>query len=214
MSVLIKGGRVVTASDATVADVLVEGEKVDPARNVAGRGGRHRDRRHRQARAARRDRRAHAPRHAVRRHGHDRRLRDRARSPRRSAARPRIVDFAHPGARATTFARPRRPGTRRPRARPIDRLRLPHDHHRPRDGGTLDEMRDAAATRASPRYKLFMAYPGVLHGRRRDALPRAAAGRRRTGALVMHARRERRRHRRARQGGARGRAHRARSTTR
>ena len=75
-------------------DVLVEGEKITTIGTSLDDAGRPRHRRHGQVRLPGRHRRPHAPRHAVRRHDVGRRLRDRARSPRRYGGTTTIVDFA------------------------------------------------------------------------------------------------------------------------
>ena len=47
MSVLIKGGRIMTAADDYIGDVYIEDERITPHRGVARRRGRPRDRRER-----------------------------------------------------------------------------------------------------------------------------------------------------------------------
>ena len=74
MSVLIKGGRIVTAADDYVGDVYAENGSVSLIGDGARRLGRQGDRRDRQARHPRSDRPAHAPRDGLRRHRHLRRL--------------------------------------------------------------------------------------------------------------------------------------------
>ena len=115
MSVLIKGGRVITAADDYVADVFVEGERISligESLDVAA------DRvidATRQVRPAGLRRPAHASRHAVRRHGHDRRRRvgpDLGRVRRHDLPR-RLL---HPAARARPSPRRSTTGTRRPKA--------------------------------------------------------------------------------------------------
>ena len=145
----------------------------------------------------RRHRRAHAPRHAVRRHdlgrrfriGHDRRgsrrhdddrrLRDSVPGP---DAAPRLGNMDEEGGRQSR-----------------DRLRLPHDHDRAqRSGGT----RDGRAR--SPGRDVFQAVHGVsrrVHARRCEHFQGADADREER-RHDLHARRKRRRDRRADEEGA------------
>ena len=199
MRKLIRGGTVVNASEASVADVLVDGEEILAVGSV-GRRRRGGDRRKRLLRAARADRQPHAHGHAVRRHALDRRLRH------RHARRRRGRDDLHrrlrhpagagrPALLARGMAGPRR----RRRARG---LRLPHgDHERRR----RHLRRHGADGRGGP--LLVQGLPrlqGRADGHRRPVLPRArdhARPRRaHDGAL-----RERLGDRRARRARARGR---------
>ena len=207
---LLRGGTVVTAVDTYAADVA-DRRRADrrdlrarPRRRGASSGRHHR--RHGQVRPPRRHRRAHAPRHALRRHDARATTSRPARSRRRTAARRRIVDFA-----IQTKGEPLRKGLdtwhAQGRGQGRRRLRLPHDHdRRERRHGRRDGA--AASTRASPRFKMFMAYPGVLPRRRRADLPRHAA-RRRDRRAHLHARRERHPHRRPGAAGPRQGPHRA-----
>ena len=147
MSRLIRGGRVVTATDAFDADVLIDGESIvaDRHRPLGRRG----DRRLRLPGHAGAGRQPHAPLDAVRRHLELRRLRHghRGRGRRRDDVHRRLhhpVRRRHAEGRARRVARPRR-------RRRAHRLRLPHgDHRRPagrdrRDGG----LRRSRASRPS-----------------------------------------------------------------
>ena len=89
-------------STSTRASITLIGQGLNAAR-------RHRDRRLGQARDARRDRRPHAPRHAVRRHDLGRRLRDAARS-RRPTAAPRRSSTSRSRASARASTPPSRAG--------------------------------------------------------------------------------------------------------
>ena len=131
-------------------------------------------RRGRQVRPAGLHRPAHASRHAVRRHGHDRRLRVRPglgglwrdHVPRR---------LLHPG-QGPDLRRGARGLARQGQRQDPDRLRLPHRRHRPRRGRHAGGARHAAGAGRH----LLQALHGVQGrpaGRRRDALPRDAGRR-------------------------------------
>ena len=211
MSVLIKGGRVITAADDYVADVFVEGERISLIGESLDVDGRQGDRRDREVRAPGLRRPAHAPRHAVRRHGHDRRRRVGA-----DRGRVRRHDDATSTSASRARARPSptrsRPGTRRREGKQVIDMGYHIAVTDLREGGTLEELA-TLPDQGVTSYKLFMAYKGALHGRRRDALPhdggRGGDRRARDGA-----RRERRRDRRAREAGARRRATPSRTGTR
>ena len=94
MSLLIKNGTIVTATDQYRGDVFVEGEKISTIGTALDVAGRPHDRRDGQVRAARRHRRPHAPRHAVRRHDVGRRLRVRHDRAAAHGGTTTIVDFA------------------------------------------------------------------------------------------------------------------------
>ena len=124
--------------------------------------------------------------------GHDRRG--------ASAARPTIVDFAIQY-RGQTLRHALDDVDEEGRGQGRHRLRLPHDRHRAdrrRCSTTWTRMvRDEGVTS----FKLFMAYPGVFmvdDATIFQALRRTGEN----GGLDLHARRERRRDRRAGQGGA------------
>ena len=198
MSVLIKNGTIATAADLYTGDVLVEGERIStigtsltmPADRVIDASGK--------LRAAGRHRRSHPPRHAVRRieisrrlrvghdcgsvrrHDVDRRFRDPVQG---TDAAPRLGDVDAEG-----------------RGQGRDRLRLPHDRDRSDRPG---RERDGRAR--APGRHLVQALHGLsrrVHARRREHLQSAAEnGQERRHDL--HARREWRRHRRAREKGAR-----------
>ena len=182
MSILIKGGRIVTASDDYVADVFIEGETVtligesldvDADRVIDARG---------QVRPAGLHRPAHAPRHAVRRHGHDRRLPvgpDVVRLRRHDLPRRLRIQ-----ASGQTFADALAAWHAKANGKAADRQRLPHRRHRPRRGRHARGARDAAR----PGRHLVQALHG-LQGRRCRSTTRRSSGRwssrRRRGALVM-----------------------------
>ena len=210
MSVLIKGGRVVTAADSTVADVYIEGERVsligtsldvdaDIVIDATGKlvlpgaidphthldmpfGGTVTidDFTSGQTAAAFGGTTCHV---------------DFA-SSRRASRSPSAIDEWHEKAR--------RQGDHR--------LRLPHRRHRPRGGRHARGARDAPR---QGRHLLQDAYgvQGRVPGRRRDAVP-GDAGRLADRRARDGPRRERRRDRRARQGGGRRRQPRRRATTR
>ena len=81
------------------------------------------------------------------------------------------------------------------------RLRVPHDRARADRPGLARHGHAWRGTRASPRFKLFMAYPGVFRWTTRPSSGRCCKHARERRAR-LHARRERRRHRHAREGGA------------
>ena len=211
MSVLIKGGRIITAADDYVGDVFVEDERISligesldvDADRVIDATGKY------VLPGLRRP--AHAPRHAVRRHGDDRRRHvgpDRRRVRRHDLPR-RLL---HPDARAARSPRRSTTGTRSARASRsstwASTSRSP----------TCARAARSRSSRALPDagHHLVQALHGLqgrAHGRRRDALP-DDGGRRRDRRARDGARRERRRDRRPRQAGARGRATRRRTTTR
>ena len=151
-----------------------------------------------QVRHPRRHRRPHPPEHAVRRHDLRRRFRvrhHRGRIRRHDQHRrlrdpvPRPDDAACAGRLAE--ARRRQGG---------DRLRLPHDRHRAR-GRRARRDGPPGPRRGDHQLQAVHGLPRRLHGGRRDDLPGAAPDRGERRPRV-HARRERRRHRRAREGSA------------
>ena len=199
MSVLIKGGRVITAADDYVADIFVENERISLIGESLDVAADTRDRRVRALRAPGRGRSAHAPRHAVRRHDDDRRRRV---GPAGGGARRHHLPrrLLHPGAGHELRRRARRLEVEG-RRQAGDRHGLPHRRHRP-EGGRLAR---GAGDAARPGHHLVQALHGLqgrADGRRRDAL-QDDGGRRRDGRARDGARRERRRDRRARQEGAR-----------
>ena len=149
MSVLIKGGRIVTAADDYVGDIFIEGERIsrigrslgDDADVVIDATGK--------LVLPGRDRPAHASRHALRRHGHDRR---RHVGPDRGGVRRHDLPYRllHPGAGPVVRRRARRLA-REARWQGDHRQRLPHRRHRPARGRLARGARDACPTRASPR---------------------------------------------------------------
>ena len=180
------------------------GRKDHDHRDGVGDAGRPGHRRQRQVRAPRRHRRAHAHGHAVRRHHLGRRLRIRHH-------RRRLRRHHHHRRLRDPIQRPDAPS----RLRHVDeegrgqgrhRLRLPHDHHRAVGPGGDRDGRAGQAGR-----DLVQAVHGLsrrVHAGRCEHLPRHAAhGKERRHHL--HARRERRRDRRAGQGSARPGPHRA-----
>ena len=205
MSVLIKGGRVVTAADDYVADVFVEGERVtligesldvdaDKVIDASGKyllpGG------------------VDPHTHLDMPFGGTTTIDD-VESGQTAAAfggTTTHVDFCIQG-KGQTLRRRARGLAREGRGQAADRHGLPHRRHRPDQGGALEELA-TLPDQGVTSYKLFMAYKGALHGRRRDALP-DDGGRRRDRRARDGARRERRRDRRARQEGARRGPHRA-----
>ncbi len=200
MSVLIKGGRIVTAADDYVGDVFVEGETVSLIGKSLDVQADKVDRRERQVRAAGLHRPAHASRDGLRRDGHLRRLhvRDGVGGLRRHDDACRLL---HAGARRLVPGGARRL-PREDRAREAgDRRRLPHRHHRPPRGRHARGSR-APARRGRDELQALHGLQGRGHGRRRDAL-QGDAGRGRVGRARDGARRERRRHRRPRQGSGR-----------
>ena len=212
MSILIRGGRIVTAADDYVADVLVEGETDRADRRRARRRRRPDDRRgaaSTSCRAASTRTRISTCRSAAR-----------SRSTTSSRARPAAafggttchVDFCIQG-QGQTFAEALETLAREGERQGADRLRLPHRGHRPaRERGAARGARDAA--RAGDH--LVQALHGLQErpaGRRRDALPRDG-GRCRERRARDGARRERRRDRRPRAARRSPAARRPRSTTR
>ena len=158
MSRLIRGGRVVTATDAFDADVLIDGESIvaDRHRPLGRRG----DRRLRLPGAAGAGRQPHPPLDAVRRHLELRRLRHRHRGGRRGRDdvhrrlhHPVRRRLAEGRARGVARAAPTAPRTsttastwRSPTPRPeVDR----------RDGAS-------ASQEGITSFKVFMAYKGAL----------------------------------------------------
>ena len=170
MSVLIKDGRIVTAADSTVADVFVEGERISLIGSVLDVERRHGHRRDRQARAARlRSTRTRTS--TCRSAARSRSTTSRPARPRpRSAARPATSTSAS-RAQGQSFAEALDDWHAKRDGKAIIDIRLPHRRHRPRrSGGTLEELA-TLPDQGITSYKLFMAYKGALHGRRRDALP-------------------------------------------
>ncbi len=197
MSLLIKNGTVVTATDKYVGDVLDRGRAHRHDRHVPVDAGRPGHRRHGQARAARRHRRAHAPGHALWRHDVGRRLRVRhhRRRLRRHDVHRRFRDSVQGPDPAPRLGDVDAQG----RGQGRHRLRLPHDHHRAhRSGGDRDGRAGGAGRH------LVQAVHGLsrrVHARRREHLQGAAEDREKR-RHHLHARRKRRRHRRAREEGA------------
>ena len=193
MRTLIKDGTVVTAVDTFSADVAIEDDKIAAIFGAGRRAARavgHDDRRHGQVRHPRRHRRAHAPRHAVRRHDVGRRLRDRHASPRRTAARRRSSTSRSSTEGQLAARRRSTRGTRRPRARRA----IDYGFHMimtdVNDRRRSSEM-DALVREGVTSFKLFMAYPGVFLLDDQQIF-RAHAARRRARRAHLHARRERR----------------------
>ena len=160
MSVLIKGGRVITAADDYVADVFVDGERisligesldVEADRSIDAS---------RQVRPAGLRRPAHPSRHAVRRHGR--------RSTTSSRARPRPHSAARP---ATSTSASRRKGQTFAdaladwHAKAEGKQVIDMGYHMAvtdlKEGGTLEELA-ALPDQGVTSYKLFMAYKGAL----------------------------------------------------
>ena len=142
-----------------------------------------------------RDRPAHASRHAVRRHRHDRRrhLRPDGRRVRRHDVPRRLL---HPGP-GPVVRRGARRLAREARGQGDHRQRVPHRRHRPRRRRLARGARDAPGA-GDHLVQALHGLQGRADGRRRDALP-DDAGRRRDGRARDGACRERRRDRRARQ---------------
>ena len=169
MSVLIKGGRIITAADDYVGDIYIEGERITTiGESLDVSRGPH-DRRERQVRPARRGRPAHASRDAVARQDDGRRLLPRARRGglRRHDDARRLL---HPGQGADVRRGPR-DLARQARGQGDHRQRLPHHRHRPER-----ERRDAGGARDAAR-RARRQLVQALHG-----LQRLAADQRR-GAL-------------------------------
>ena len=168
MRKLVRGGTVVSATHASVADVL-DRRRGDRGRRELRRRRRGGDRRHRLLRAAGPDRQPHAHGDAVRRHPLDRRLRHRhaRRRRRRHDLHRRLRDPAG-GRRAAVLAR-RVAGARgRRRAR---RLRLPRGDHGGRRGHVRRHAGDGRAG-----HRVVQGLPrlqGRADGHRRPLLPRA-----------------------------------------
>ena len=198
MSVLIKGGRVITAADDYVGDIFIEDERISLIGESLDVAADTRDRRVRQVRPAGRGRSAHASRYAVRGHDDDRRRRVGAAGGRaRRHHVPRRL--LHPGAGHELLGLARRLEVEG-RRQAADRHGLPHRRHRPEGG------RVAGGARVAPRpgHHLLQALHGLqgrADGRRRDAL-QDDGGRRRDEGARDGARRERRRDRRAREEGS------------
>ena len=211
MSVLIKGGRIVTASDDYVGDVYVENGTVTTDRRVARRRGRQGDRRERQVRDPGRDRPAHPHRDVLRRDDDLRRLhlRHGLRRVRRHDVAGRLL---HAGAGDVVPAGARELLREDRALQAGDRRRLPHRRHRPRGGGRLEELAKLPDEGITS-YKLFMAYKGAVMVDD-ETLFKTMQTRERDRRARDGARRERRRDRRDRQGGGRGRARASRSGTR
>ena len=184
MSVLIKGGRIVTAADDYVGDVYVENETVTligESLDVRGRQG---DRRDGKDRHARRDRPAHPSRDGVRGHRRPATTSRRAPCRRRSAGRRRLIDFCmqYPG---ESFAQALAQLAREDRAGEAGhRRRLPH-RRSPicTRGGSLEELAKLPDEGVTS-YKLFMAYKGAVMVDD-ETLFRTMQVARETGALVM-----------------------------
>ena len=183
MSVLIKGGRIVTASDDYVGDVYVENGTVSLHRRGARRPGGQGRRRDGKDRHAGRDRPAYPSRDGVRRHRHLRRLHlgHRVGGVRRHDAPDRLL---HAGARARR-SRGARELPREDRALQAGhRRRLPYRRHRPAaTAGTLEDLAKLPDEGITS-YKLFMAYKGAVMVDD-ETLFRTMQVACRTGALVM-----------------------------
>ena len=182
MSVLIKGGRVVTAADDYVADVLVDGERVtligesldvDADRVIDAHG---------QVPAAGLRRPAHPSRHAVRRHDDDRRRRVGADGRRvRRHDDPRRLLHPGPGPDASPTRSPT--GARRLTGKQLIDMGY---HIAVTDlgwEGALDELAPLPDQGVTS-YKLFMAYKGALMVDD-ETLFRTMEVAAATGALVM-----------------------------
>ena len=149
MSVLIKGGRIVTASDDYVGDVYVENGTVTPIGESLDVDRRQGDRRHRQVRDPGRDRPAHAHRDVLRRHDHVRRLHvghRRGRVRRHDVAR-RLL---HAGAGHVVPAGARELLREDRALQAGDRRRLPHRRHRPARAAAGSRRSRSCPTRGSP----------------------------------------------------------------
>ena len=177
MSLLIKNGRVITATRRLRRRRLLRRRhhrrhRQGPA--LASLPGRADDRRDRAVRHPGRDRRPHAPEHAVRRHDVGRRLRvghDRGRVRRHDEHRR----LRHPVPRPDDEACARRLAEAG-RRQGGDRLRLPHDRHRAR---RRRARRDGphGPRRGDHQLQAVHGLPGRVHGGRRDDLPGVAANR-------------------------------------
>ena len=199
MSVLIKGGRVITAADDYVADVFVEDERISLIGESLDVAGRQRDRR--------------AGKYVL----------PGCIDPHTHLDMPFggtvTIDDVESGQAAAAFggttchvdfciqaqgrASPTRSttGTAKAERQAGDRHRLPHGRHRPAGGRHARGAR-VAARRGRHLLQALHGLQGRADGRRRDALP-DDGGRRRDRRARDGARRERRRDRRARQEGAR-----------
>ena len=211
MSVLIKGGRIVTAADDYVGDVYAESETVTLIGRVARRRGRQGDRRDRKDRHARRDRPAHAPRDGVRGHRHVRRLhvRHRVRSVRRYDDAGRLL---RPGARQQLSRGAGNYHEKIERAKPVIDVGAHIGDHRSSKRRIARRPRDDPG-RGRDVVQALHGLQGRRDGRRRDAL-QDDAGCARYGCARDGARRERRRDRRPRARRRSPRASTARSGTR
>ena len=182
MSVLIKGGRVITAADDYVADIFIEGERITligESLDVAGRQG---DRRDRQVRAAGLRRPAHAPRDAVRRQS----TIDDFESGHTAAAfggTTTHVDFCIQG-KGQTFAE----ALAAWHAKREGKALIDNGFHIAvtdlREGGTLEELATLPEKHGVTSYKLFMAYKDSLMVDD-ETLFRTMQVAAETGALVM-----------------------------
>ena len=162
MRTLIKNGTCVTASDTFAADVWIDNGKIAALVAPGTKLGKRRsqdDRRQGQVRHPRRHRRAHAPRHAVRRHQLDRRLR--VGHAGGGARRHHHASSTSPSRRrAARCARRSTPGTPRPRASALVDYAF-HMIATDVPPPVLDEM-GAMVREGVTSFKMFMAYPGVL----------------------------------------------------
>ena len=197
MSVLIKGGRVVTAADDYVADVFVDGERVTLIGESLDARRRPDDRRARQVRPPGLRRPAHPPRHALRRHGHDRRRRV---GPDGGGVRRHDLPrrLLHPG--QGPDASPTRSTSWHAKADGKQLIDMGY-HIAVTDlsgGGALEELATLPEQGVTS-YKLFMAYKGALMVDD-ETLFRTMEVAARDRRARDGARRERRRDRRARAG--------------
>ena len=178
MSLLIKNGTIVNASDIYRGDVFVENETRHDDRHESVDAGRPDDRRDRSLRDPRRHRLPHPSRHAVWRHDLGRRLRV---GNHRRRVRRHDVDrrLRHPVPRPDASSRlgnVDEEGRRQSR----HRLRLPHDHHgADRSGGGRD-----GRARQSGRHLVQAVHglPRRLHAGRRVDLSGRCCGPARTAA--------------------------------
>ena len=179
---LIQNGTVVTATDTLPRRRAASRTRRSPpiGTALAAAGGPRRSTRPGKYVLPGRHRRAHAPRHAVRRHDVGGRLRDR--HDRRGARRHDVrSSTSRSSTRASRCAQALRRLDEEGRGQGRDRLRLPHDH---------DGAHRAASRRRWTRwsregvtsFKLFMAYPGVFMLDDALDLPRDAADAARTAA--------------------------------
>ncbi len=182
MSVLIKGGRVITAADDYVGDVLVEGERISligesldvEAERVIDASGKY-------VLPGCVDPHTHLDMpfggtvtaddfesgHTAAAFGGTTTHVDFCIQPQGRDLRLRARDLARQGERERDH-----------------RLRLPHRRHRPREGGTLEELAALPDDQGVTSYKLFMAYKGALMVDD-ETLYRAMEVASRSGALVM-----------------------------